>query len=311
MKRIITISALLSSMVLAAEPTWSEFKASQALKELDCEFKDCTPKQPEVQIVEKTVIIEKPVIIEKEVIKEVPVEKVVEKVVYKESPVVKENPVQQKQKVVIDGSQRIYDAKLDIPIIGVEGDYMYQKVEGFMVKDDKVVAIDPTYNPYIKMQHTASWANAKLKDGKKIFLSSFNETIPYHRENYTQINFHVELPDSVIADDSTVVTLPKAKYDNTTGSAEEFASCRFNGFVPKNSDLQKTVQLNGKNYLDVACTICLYDYKPSSNDVVNMVKSETFEFMPDFRVHPPVRKGSKEAVVGANLKKFVFASELE
>lgn len=78
MKKLILTSVALCSMLFAAEQTWSEFKASQGFKELDCEFKDCTPKKPEVQVIEKTVIIEK----------EVPVEKII----YKERPIVEEQP---------------------------------------------------------------------------------------------------------------------------------------------------------------------------------------------------------------------------
>ena len=68
MKKLILTSVLLSSMLLAGTSS-SETKASKALSDLDCEFEDCTPKEPQIKIVEK------PVIVEKIVIKEVPVDR--------------------------------------------------------------------------------------------------------------------------------------------------------------------------------------------------------------------------------------------
>lgn len=59
--------------------------ADKAFDDLDCEFEDCTPKTPQVKVVEKKVVVEKVIV------KEVPVE--VEKVVVKEVPVVVEKKV--------------------------------------------------------------------------------------------------------------------------------------------------------------------------------------------------------------------------
>ncbi|MBU0632470.1 hypothetical protein KKA17_07485 [bacterium] len=78
MKKLILISVMLSTVLFAGMSS-SEYKAQKALDNLDCEFEDC-PKEPQVKIIEKTVIVEKPVIVEKEVVKEVPV--------YKEQPTV-------------------------------------------------------------------------------------------------------------------------------------------------------------------------------------------------------------------------------
>jgi hypothetical protein len=85
MKKIVSLF-MLTGTLLMAEYSYSNSGAASAFKDLDCEFEDCTPKTPEVKVVEKRILIIKEVpvqkIVEKEVIKEVPVEKIV----YREKP---------------------------------------------------------------------------------------------------------------------------------------------------------------------------------------------------------------------------------
>jgi len=88
MKRVLIIGISLSSLLMA-DYSYSDSGAAKALKDLDCEFEDCSPKEQKVKIIEKKVIVEK------EVIKEVPVEKVV----YKERPVLVEKKRTPKKEV--------------------------------------------------------------------------------------------------------------------------------------------------------------------------------------------------------------------
>ena len=93
MLKSILISLILSISINASDYDRANSSSKEALRGLDCEFEDCTPKESKVVYKEKVVIKEVPkeVIVEKvvikEVIKEVPKEVIVEKVVYRDRPV--------------------------------------------------------------------------------------------------------------------------------------------------------------------------------------------------------------------------------
>jgi hypothetical protein len=312
----------LSIVALLAIANGSDYErsnsaAKEALGGLDCEFEDCKKPEPKVIIQER--VVEKPVIVEhviiKEKIVEKPVERVVEKVVYKDRPA--QEAVQVETIAApTSTSKRIYDASFDIPVIGVEGSSFYYNMDKFYIADDKVKTRNiSTNNNYLKSQTRPSWARMSLKNGNSLFLSKYDKTIAYHRDNFTQINFHVELPEGAISNDTTIVSLPTKSFKNTSGYVNEYSTCTFNDYLPNDDKLQSVVQLNGKNYLDVKCTVDLYNYNTQdtsvNTEIQNMVQSESFEFIPVYRVFPPVRKGSKSAVLGSSLKKFVFANEIE
>lgn len=307
------VLVLLSMFVLsnASDYSRSNAAAKEAFKDLDCDFGDC----------QKSVVEPKVIIQERVIVKEVPVE--VEKLIVREKVVVKEKIVYVDRTpetisdtpIVAPSSfqDRLYNASFDIPVIGVVGSSFYSRTEAFYIEDDKVKATKPGNNRYLKSQSRAAWAGMKLKNAKILFLSNYDETIPYYKESMTQINFHVELPDSVIENDITIVALPKKSFKNSSGSTEEYSTCSFNGFTPNNSKLQSKVELNGNKYLDIRCTVVLYNYNTqtnANNEIQNMVQTESFEFIPVYRVFPPVRKGSKKSILGSSLKKFVFAQEI-
>ena len=305
---------ILSLLAITALSQGSDFSransaAAEAMKGLDCEFEDCTPKfskpvAPKVIVKEKIIYRDRPVEVEKVIVKE--------KVVYRDRPT-KTAVTPEIVPAPAQAGQRVYDATFDIPVVGVVGSSIWRKTEKFFIEDDRVKTRHPSDNQYIKSQSNAAWASMRLKEGRTLFLSKFDETIPYFKESMTQISFHVELPAAVIANGSTTVSLPKKSYRNDRGNTEEYSTCSFNGFIPTDSNLQKVVNLNGKDYLDVVCTVVLYDYNTQSsykNEINNTINTESFEFVPTYRVFPPVRKGSKKAVLGTNLKKFVLAREI-
>jgi hypothetical protein len=100
MNKILLAFIFCATALFASEYSHSSSAAKDALKKLDCEFEDCTPK-PAL----KPKVVEK--VVEKVVIKEVPVEKIVEKVVIKEVPVekvvTKELPPQKVKPIATDG----------------------------------------------------------------------------------------------------------------------------------------------------------------------------------------------------------------
>jgi len=303
----ITLSLLtLVAIASASDYSRANSAAADALRGLDCEFEDCTPKvskpiEPKVIVKEKIIYRDRPVEVEKVIVKE--------KIVYRDKPVVVTNTNQ----VKTQNNGRVYNSSFDVPVIGVTGSSFYNKVEYFHIEDDKVKPRKQAYNSYLKTQSRAAWATMKLKNGKSLFLNNYDDTIPYYRESMMQINFHVELPKKVIAHDSVVIALPKKVFKNNSGQAEEYSSCSFNNFIPNDSSLQKEINLSGKNYLDIKCTVVLYNYNTQSNvnnEIQSMVQTESFDFIPVYRVFPPVRKGSKKAILGSKLKKFVFLSEI-
>ena len=312
----ITLS-LLTIVILAnaSDSSRANSAATDALKGLDCEFDDCSEKvieqpKPKVVVKEKIVYKDKPV--EKIIVQEKVVykDREIEKIVYRDRPIPKTV-----EPVAPDKNRRIYSITFDIPVIGVTGSSFHNYIEYFYIDEDKVKIRKASYNDYLKTQSLASWAEMTLKNGKLLFLSKYDDTIPYFRENITQIKYHVELPDSVIAEDSTIVSLPKKVYKDTRGHAEEYSSCSFNGFVPHDSNIQSTIKLNGKKYLDIECNVVLYNYnladKYANIEIQSMLKTESFNFMPIYRVSPPIKKGSKKAILGKNLKKFLFANEIK
>ncbi len=306
MLKIVLMFLSVFILVNASDYSRANSAAKDAFKDFDCDFGDC-PK-PQVIIQEKVVVKEVPVVVEKEVIVEKQV--VVEKIVYKDR---EPETIAAPSVVPTVSEKRLYNASFDIPVIGVEGTSFYTKSDQFFIEDDRVKPRKVSSNYYLKSQSIAAWAEMKLKNGKSLFLSKFDETIPYYRESITQVSFHVELPSIAIYNDTTVVALPKKSFKNSSGNAEEYATCRFNGFTPTNSKLQSTIDLNGKNYLDIECTIVLYGYNVQgkvNSEIQNMIQSESFDFIPVYRVFPPTRKGSKKAVLGTTLKKFIFASEI-
>ena len=304
----ITLSLLSIAMLAnASDYSRANSAAADALNDLDCDFEDCSKKvvvQPKVIVKEKIIYKDRPV--EKVIYRD----REVEKVVYRDKPTSKKQTT-----TISDKNKRIYNTTFDIPVIGVTGSSFYNNIEYFYIAEDKVKIRKAYYNNYLKTQSIASWAEMRLKNGKLLFLSKYDNTIPYFRENITQIKYHVELPESVIAKDSTIVSLPKKIYKDTRGYAEEYSSCSFNGFVPHDSNIQSTIKLNGKKYLDIECNVVLYNYNLDDNnanrEIQSMLKTESFNFIPTYRVSPPIRKGSKKAILGKNLKKFIFAKELE
>ena len=290
--------------------------SANAMGSLDCEFEECSKPEPKVIVKEKVIYRDRPVVVEKVVVKEKvvyrdkPVE--VEKVVYRDREVQRApEPAHQSQR---RESKRLYNKTFDIPVIGVVGSSFYTRTEHFHIEDDKVKSRNISYNSYLKSQSRPAWASMRLKNGKELFLNKYDGTIPYYRESMTQISFHVELPSEVISNDTTIVALPKKSFKNTSGNVEEFATCSFNNFVPNDSKLQSIVRLNGKDYLDVKCTVVLYNYNTQgneNNEIQNMVQAGSFSFIPVYRVFPDTRKGSKKAVLGSTLKKFVYATEFD
>ena len=318
----ITLSLLtMATLATASDYSRANSASADALRGLDCEFEDCSPKfskpvEPKVIVKEKVVYRDRPV--EKIVYKDRPVE--VEKIVVKEKVVYRDRP---KPTTVVapeeipapaQADKRVYDAVFDIPIIGVTGSSFQYYYHHFYVDDDRVKVRKPSNNKYLKTQSRASWAAMTLKNGKSLFLSKYDNTIPFFKYSMTQMNFHVELPAKVISNDKTVVALPKMSYKNDAGYAEEYSTCSFNGFVPSQNILQKEVSLHGNKYLDVKCTVLLWDYNlartDANSEIQSMVESESFEFIPIYRVYPPVRKGTKKAVLGSTLRKFVFAKDI-
>lgn len=313
------ILPLLAIFVLANASDYSRANSAsaEALRGLDCEFEDCTPvapPPPKIIVKEKVIYKDRPVIVEKEkvIYRDRPIIIQKEKVIYRDREVQRATkPVHQSQK---RESKRLYNKTFDIPVIGVVGSSFYTRTEHFHIEDDKVKARNISYNSYLKSQSRPAWASMRLKNGKELFLNKYDGTIPYYRESMTQISFHVELPREVISNDTTIVALPKKSFKNTSGNVEEFATCSFNDFVPNDSKLQSIVSLNGKDYLDVKCTVVLYNYNTQgneNNEIQNMIQSDSFSFIPVYRVFPDTRKGSKKAVLGNTLKKFVYARELD
>ena len=148
--------------------------------------------------------------------------------------------------------------------------------------------------------------------GNRLFIKEYDDTIPFFKENVTQIAFHVELPQSVIANDATIVSLPNRFVSQDAGSAEEYSYCTFNDFAPTETNMQQTVNLNAKDYLDITCTVVLWgwDQKQRKQEIDTMIQTESFVFIPEFSVFPPITKGSKKAIHGTDLKKFLFAKEI-
>ncbi|MEA2072888.1 MAG: hypothetical protein U9O86_04825 [Campylobacterota bacterium] len=99
------LGLLLMSTISANDYSRANTAADKSLRDLDCEFEDCSKKAPEPKVIIKEKIVERPVVVEKVVYKERPAKVetvVVEKVVYKDRPIQKTDKPQK-----ID-SNRIY-----------------------------------------------------------------------------------------------------------------------------------------------------------------------------------------------------------
>lgn len=311
-KIILSLLALLIfSTLYASDYNRANAAAKEALKDLDCDFDDCPKEapQPKVIIQERVIIKEKPVYIEKVVEVEKPL--IVEKVVYRDREA--KQVVGELVPAPTSSDKRVYDAQFDIPVIGVVGSSIWKKPDMYQIENGRVISNKPEYNQYIQRQsQTPTWATMELKRGSRLFLKEFDDTIPFFKESMTQIAFHVELPQSVIADDSTIVSLAHKFLKKDAGAAEEYSYCTFNGFAPTDTNMQQAVKLHGKDYLDIKCSVVLWnwDQKKHKQEISTMIQTESFMFIPEYRVFPPVKKGSKKAILGSELKKFLFANEI-
>jgi hypothetical protein len=177
-KILFTLSILLISQ-LSAESSFDRANrvAAEAAKNLDCEFEDCTPKEPKVIIKEKIVIKEKkvPVFIIKErvVVKEkkVPIIIVKEKVVYKDRIVYKDRVVHPEL------------VPAPAPVVNVASDRIYNKAFFDVHAKNQAPMLD-----YITFSKRASFD-----------IKQFIDSVTKIKSNYTKAYIHgsIAIPDSI------------------------------------------------------------------------------------------------------------------